>query len=184
MRDTTWLHRTAARCVVALSVIPTVWPDQSLGDVQGCLALLLATLLISQLSHVASAWNEAEDADSMDISSAATMTPGRLRKSTLRLRKSTLSSTPLREKAIKVKIQRRRTRAWPLRPRPDVGTLRKWVLDGLMTYEEGNAHRQLHDGPHSANNSVVSETTLGIRNPSWSDSLMGRTPESGSHTLA
>ena len=162
MRDTTWLHRTAARCVVALSVIPTVWPDQSLGDVQGCLALLLATLLISQLSHVPSAWNEAEDADSMDISSAATMTPGRLRK-------STLSSTPLREKAIKVKIQRRRTRAWPLRPWPDVGTLRKWVLDGLMTYEEGNAHRHLNDGPHSANNSAFPKP------PSGSEILLGVT---------
>ena len=123
LRDATWLHGAAARCLVALSVRPTVWSQPSLGDAQPCLALFLVTVLASHLSSIASDWDRVPASYAMNVPLDALPSPERRRGTTLQMRHSILTSTPPRVKSDKIIIQRRRNRAWRSRPPPEIGTL-------------------------------------------------------------
>ena len=104
VRDATWLHGTAARCLVALTVLPTIWSPPSLGDAQPCLALLLVTLLASHLSSIASGWGRVPNSYEMNVPLDALPSPEQRRGTTLRMRHSTLTSTPPRVKPDKIII--------------------------------------------------------------------------------
>ena len=54
VRDATWLRGTATRCLVALTVLPTIWSPPSFDNAPPCLALLLVAFLALQLMSIAS----------------------------------------------------------------------------------------------------------------------------------